>query len=708
MENMDKDVKMGREEKEKVLNIAKERLKLAIEADSHNRSAALDDLKFIEGDQWDGDERQRRSDRGRPCLQVNMLPKFVKQVCGEMRKNKIQIKVHPVDSEADVELAKIREGMIYAVEYQSNAESIYDHAGDMLVKCGYGAWRILTRYSENVEDPFEQEIYMERVENPFSVYLDVSAKDRNYADAKWGFVISKMTREMFKKEFGEDKLPGGSIETGPIGTIDEYWWDKDNITVAEYFDTEYETKTMCKLSDNNVMELEEAERYIESAKISFEEIKNTNPEEAVGDEIIPEIVRKREVQIPKIKWRKITASEILEEQDWAGSYIPLILITGEETNIGGKKHIKGLIRDAKDPQRMLNYWSTSACETVALAPKAPWLATAKMIEGYEEDYANAHIDNLPFLLYNREPEFPQAKPERTNVGQPPVAIFTEIGRAEQNIKDTIGLYNADIGDTSNEHLRDVSGRAIMARQVPGDNATFVFLDNMAQGVAYSGKIINDLLPKLKTSEANAKLRNLDGTETFAPINTTIGKALKTVAGNPEKFAGMNQDKLKTAGMSKGWGASFNDITKGKYDIVIKSGPTFATQRVETVDNLIRVATAANMNLVDKYFIVKYSDWPGADEYANVLKRMIPPGILPPEEGGAPMPQGPSTDEQLEAKKLQLEEMKARTEQLKLQLQTLKLQQEIQGGRANIRKEILEIQRELEAPVHPADQGGSMM
>lgn len=706
MESLDSII-LAETETEKILRIAKERLKMAVDADNHNRLAALEDLRFLNGEQWDSSERQKRTDRGRPCLQINVLPKFVKQICGEMRKNKVQIKVRPIDSQADMELAKIREGMIYSIEYLSNAESIYDYAGEMLVRCGYGAWRVLTRYVENEDNPFMQEICLERIDNPLSVYMDVESRDKNFADARWGFILSKMSRRKFEEEFGKDKIPGGGIITGPIGTTDEYWWDKDNVTIAEYFDTEYETKQMCKLSDGQSLEEKDATIYIESAKDTFSKIGEKDPTIGAEEELIPYVVQKREVKIPKIKWRKITASHILDEKDWAGSIIPIILVTGEEMNIGGKKYIKGLIRDAKDPQRLLNYWHTNACETIALAPKTPWMATPRMIEGFEEDYDNAHLDNLPVLHYNPDPDFPQERPERIPSGQPPVAIFTEIGRAEQSIKDTIGMYNTDVGDTTDEHLRDVSGRAITARQQPGDNATFVYLDNMAQGIAHGGKIVNDLIPKINVEPRSVRMRRTDGSETFAPINTTVGEALDTVKSNPQKFGGMDVEKLQKTMLEKGADGSFNDITQGKYDIAISTGPTFATQRAEAVENIVRIATAVNMNPVDKYFIIKNSDFPGSDEYAEVIKRTIPPGVLPPEEGGAPMPQGPNTAEQLDMQKIKLDEMKARTEQMKLQLQIVKLKKEIEGDKGGVRKEILGMLQELNAPEHPADLMGGM-
>jgi hypothetical protein len=695
------------QETDELLEKARKRLKKSVDSDSHNRIAAIEDLRFLQGDQWDQGEKQRRKNRGRPCLQINVLPKYSKQVCGEMRMNKSQIKVHPVDSKADLQLSRIREGIIYNIEYLSNAEAIYDHAGKMLVDCGYGAWRVCTRYIDDEEDPFLQEIYMERILNPFSVYMDPDTKDQNFADAEWAFIISKMSKDEYEDEYGEKFDPGGDLQEQPtVGTNNEHWWDRDNVTVAEYFYKEYNEKKMCYLSDGQSLEKEAANEYIAKAKATYAKVREANPEQAPDDSKIPTILKERTVKIPKIKWKKITARRILDEKDWAGTFIPIILVTGEETNIEGKKFIHGLIRDAKDPQRMLNFWHTSACETVALAPKAPWIATARMIEGYEGDYLSANEDNLPVMKYNIDPSAaPGMKPERLPAANPPSAIFSEIARAEQNIKDTIGMYNTDVGDSSNEHLRDLSGAAVRARQMPGDVATYVYPDKMMQAIAHGGKIINDLIPHIYDTERDVRIRNADGTESFVPINTTVDKALGAVQDNPQRFQNMDVNKLQQEN-KKNPAAQFNDIRVGKYDIVISTGPTFATQRAEAVESMVKLATASKMSPVDKYFILHNSDFPGAEEYAAVIKRMIPTGLMPPQPGEPVMPPPPPPpQQQVLIAKTQTEGLKQKTEQLKLQVELMKLQKEIKGSDTEVEKKVIQMLQEISMPAgeHPADQ-----
>ena len=702
------------EEIEDLLRLAKKRAKKAIDADKHNRAEAIDDLKFKQGlNQWDEGEKRRRKDHGRPCLQINVLPKYSAQVCGELRRNKVRIKVRPTSAKGNLTVAKLREGLIYNIEYASSAESIYDYAGKMLVDCGYGAWRILTRYTES--NPFLQEIYMERILNPFNVYFDPETKDQNFADAKWAFVFSKMSKKEFEEEYPGVELPGntGIGIAQMVGSSDEYWYDADTVTVADYFYTEYEKKKMVKLSDGQILEKEEADKIIEGWQKTLEDIKASQAPggdlQPIDDTQIPTIVEEREIKKPKIKWAKITGDDVLEEQDWPGKYIPIVLVTGEEVNIEGKRYINGLIRNAKDPQRMLNFWHTSAAETVALAPKAPWIATAAMIDGYEGDYSTANEENMPVMLYNIDPAAPGVKPERLGAGQVPQAIFSEIQRAEQNIKSCIGMFNSDVGDQG----RELSGKAIFARQLPGDTATYIYPDNLQKAIAHGGKIINDLIPHIYDTKRDARLRAIDDTESFAPINSTAGDVLASVNSSPGIYSGVDKKDLMETISKKGVLGKYNDITEGDYDVVITTGPAYQTQRVEAAENMLKLITAARqVHPLDKYYLAKNIDFPGSDstEYVEALRKMVPPNLLPPKEGEKPQPQAPPPPQaQVLMLKMQTEQAKMKTEQARQQVSLARLMNETKETDREIRQTILKILSELHSP-QPAEanmiqQGG---
>jgi hypothetical protein len=706
---------------EDLLKRAKKRIKLMVDAEDHNRRNAVRKLKFKNGDQWEEAIKRRRQNRGRPTLQVNQWPKYSNQVCGEMRQNKVQVSVKPLDNKASIEQAKIRSGIIKDIEYYSSAETIDDHSGQMLVDCGYGASRVKTRPTE--ENPFIQEIYFESIDNPLCVYMDPEAKDRLYADAKDGMIYTKITEETFKETYPEIDYPGRSLIgkiASTFGAGDEFWYDKGAVSVAEYYYTEETPKKMCLLSDGQVLSKDEADKFIAEAKANYAKAENLslvegtsgeNTIQQVDDSAIPTVVKETEIKEKKIKWALMTGSEIIDEEDVPFDYIPIVLITGRYTNIEGKKYFSGLFQDTEDPSKMLNYWVSTAAEVIALGPKAQWQGTEKMIEGYKDQYEDANEDNAPFLPYNIDPDaakFGAIKPERTPTPQINPAILNEIDRCMQFIKDSIGMYNADVGDQG----RELSGIAITKRQQPGDISTFIFMDQLAKGIAHRGKIANSGISRVYDTERQVRIRD-DSSESFSPINTTAARALTMINESPGSFQKINRDKLQKQ-YDKDPFSNYNHLSEGHYDVVITTGPAFATQRQEAMEMFVKLAVAAKVTPLNMYLILKNSDFPGAQEAAEIYKRLVPAGIIPPKEGDTPLPPVPPPPQaQILMAKTQVEAAKQKTEQIKLEVEKLKLSKELTTSRAGMRGEALQIVEELSAPAgqHPADmamlnQGGA--
>ena len=743
---------MDMPKKEDLLELAKKRLKRCLEADQHNRLAAIEDLKFSIGiDQWDPADKQRRSQRGRPTIQINLLPKYIKQVTGEMRQSRGRVDVKPVDSRADVHLAHVRKGIIHNIEYLSNAESIYDQAGKMCVTCGYGAWRINTRETE--EDPFVQEIYMEYIKNPFQVYLDPAAKDPMGADSEYGFVLRKISRDEFKEEYPDFEPPGNMLETN-VGLSNENWYDKENVTVAQYYVRKKVTKKMWRMKDGQILTEEEVEKVhkawderkkaidmaIQEAQQKMAQqqaMQQTGqppmeqpgnqpmggqppqgpppaqgippsgqppqgqPPQEIPDEMEPrpEVKKTAESYTWKVTSYKITAADILKEEEVPGRYIPLVLVKGEETNIEGKPYNEGLIRQAKDPQKLFNYWTTSAAETVALAPKAPWIGTAKQFEGYEDDYKNANVENFPMLYYNSDGDAPP--PQRQHAADPPVAIFTQIAQAQENIRQTIGMYKADVGEDTPER----TGAAVTRKQIPGDTATYIYPDNLRKAREHSGKIILWMIPEIYDSERDVRLRDVDDAETTVPINTPAGAALKMITQYPERFTGMDINELKNFIKDKGRDEIYLDMSVGKYDLVVTSGPNFATERQETSESMQRIVAAyPDLMKIGGDIIMGNMDIKDADKLASRMEKVLPLQLREQKEGEPPpqaMPPPPQV--QLMIEKTNTEKIKQQKEQLKTKVEMIKLFKETKETEVELRKEILKVLAELTGPQHPADQ-----
>lgn len=714
-------------------------LKMAVDAEEHNRVQSIEDLRFLNGDQWDEDEKKRRKRRKRPMLTINMLPEKVDKVVGDMRQNRARVKVRPASSDANPELARIREGMIMKIEYKSNAAAIYDYAGGRMVECGEGAWRVLTRYCE--DNPFVQEIYLKLIKNSFLVYLDPKAEGPMREDAKWGIIATKMKREDFKEQFPKATPPVDNMKWGQ-GLGSEQWYDSDTVTVAEYFYMEKVKKTMCLMSTGEVMEEKEAQKLIKE----WEEKYETTPEEPQEGSLVtgmtpppvapppmpgvpappispmpmasaptvapfappkPEVKKKKEVEVERIKYKKLTACDVLEgPKDVPGKYIPIVKIRGKERNVEGKDYVRGLVRDGKDPQRLVNYWNTSTAEYIALAPKSPWQGTAKMFEGYEEDYANANVDNIPFLKSNPDPDMPGTMPQRRGPGEPPIALFTQVQNAERNLNTVLGT-GPDLRDVA----PDASAKSLIQRQKPHELSTFVFIDNLAQGQLYTYKIINEMIPEVYDTERDVEMRQLDGAETFVPINMRAEDALKMLENNPRRYSGMDISKLRESILRNGGDSRFNDIGIGKYDIQVDLGPSFATQRQETADKFVMLAqTNPALWKIAGDLIVESLDVNKATELAERLRKTLPPGLVKPRAGEPPTPPPPvSPQMQLMVEKAKTERARQEKEKIKQQVELIRLKTELvrqyketKATDTEIRKQILKALMELHSPQHPAD------
>jgi hypothetical protein len=691
-----KEKKMSKEKEAEFLEKCMKRLKMAIDADNHNRTAAIEDLKFINGDMWDSGEKQQRSLDKRPCLQINLLNKFLNQIVGEQRQNRVMIKVRPEDGQADEPTAKIIAGLVAKIQHKSKFKVIGNFAFDQCVKSGYGAWEVLTR--KTPENPFEKEIYLRLLKNPFVVYLDPEPDDPD--EAMWGFVITKMNKDEFEEKYPGFTKPDDFFNKGQ-GIGSEHWYDKDTVTVARYYVRESEKKKRVQMSDGEVMDEDKAKEIIASWQKTYNDLKKQGQE--VSKMVVPSIIREDEEECYKVKCYTVTAFDVLDEKDWPGSMIPLVLMTGRETNIEGKRYIKGFVRDAKDPQKLFNYWYTSAAEHIALAPKSPWVASAKMIEGYESDYLQSNTRNIPVLKAKHDPNFPRMMPQRQPPVQPPAAMFQAINDARQNIHDSIGMANRDVmGQAGPER----SGIAIRQAQMPADIGTMDIFEHYADAVERTGRIIVDMIPNVYDTDRDVTVRNVDETEQFVPVNTNAKSALERMQKEPNKFQGMNLEHLKNMMNTKGGSAHYNSLKFGKYGVVIDTGPATSTLRQEAGEKFMQLLQTPMGSLLERIapdLVIKNFDFLEADEFARRAKKILPAGLVEPKPGDPPSkPLPPAPAVQLMMAKSQTEQAKQKTQQVALQVKLVQLYKETKETDTEVRSQILEILNQLYADKHPAD------
>jgi hypothetical protein len=617
-----------------VLSTARDRLSMAISAYSESREDELDDLRFYAGSpdnqwQWPADVLatrgavQGQTINARPCLTINKLPQHVHQITNDQRQNRPGIKVIPVDDNADVEVAEIFNGMIRHIEYISDADVAYDTACENQVAYGEGYIRILTEYCD--DDTFDQDIKIARVRNSFSVYMDPLIQDPCGSDAKWCFITEDLSQDEYHRLF-PNASPLSTLETLGVGDQNlSQWLNTNTIRIAEYFYCDYERKTL-NLYPGNVTAFE------------------GTPEDKQLKAVYGKPKKSREADIKKIKWCKINGYEILEEQEWAGSCIPVVRVIGNEYEVEGRIYISGLVRNAKDAQRMYNYWTSQEAEMLALAPKAPFIGYGGQFEGYESQWKTANTNNWPYLEVNPDVTDGQGAilplPQRA---QPPMAssglMQAKLG-ASEDIKSATGQYNASLGQQSNER----SGRAILARQREGDVGTYHYQDNLARAVRYVGRQLIDIIPKIYDTQRIARIIGIDGETKMVKIDPTQAEPVRKI----QNQEGIVIDKIYNPSV-------------GKYDVVVATGPGYATKRQEALEAMAQLLQGnPQLWTVAGDLFVKNMDWPGAQEMAKRFAKTIDPKLM----------QEADENPALQAANQQMQAMAAELDQLHQMLQNV--------------------------------------
>ncbi len=567
-------------------------------AESSLRSQAVDDFKFIwvAGHQWDNNFGRLRGNR--PKYEFNKLRQAVKQVINDMRMNTPSIKIRATE-DGDVKLAEIRQGLIRNIEAQSRADEAYDWAGLYAVSAGYGVWRVTTGYTD--DDTFDQEIRIERVHNPFSVRFDPSATKLDRSDARFAFVEDSVPRAEFRRRWPKAEIT--SFDSALTSDCRDWYRDKE-IRFAEYWQKVPVKKEILLLSDGRVVD---AEDFDEEAAAQGQLDPMGQP---MGEPITVE--QRRTVDGHKITMEIVSGEETLEGPfDWPGQYIPLVPVWGDIVHVDGRDQWYGMGRMARDAQVLYNFERSNFAEVIANQPKSPYMYTPKQIEGFEREWRDLAVDNAPGLPYNPDPTAPGIRPMREPPPQLSPGYMAALQLSSDDLKSTTGIFDPSLGARSNE----TSGRAIIARQREGDVANFDYQDNISRAILFTGIIVNDLIPHIYDSERQIRILGEDGSEEFLAINKPVWDEA-----------------------SQSW-QTVNDLRQGKYDVTISTGPSYTTQRMETLEAMMQLAQGNGPDaMLARYGALKAMDTPGMQEVLDAYRKLlVNQGLLPPGEGDEPPP-----------------------------------------------------------------------
>jgi len=625
-----------------VIEEAKEFLRFCSDNDSNNRVEALDDLKFAGGDQWPVEIQNSRLLESRPYLTINKIDAYCRQITNQQRQQRPRMKAHGMNTESDEKVAEVITGICRHIENQSDADAAYDNAFDFAVRMGWGFWRITHDYP--TPNSFDQEIYIKRIENPFMVYFDPNSNEPDGSDAEKCLITEVISKEAFRKMYpGADD--GGGFTPRGTGDSQSEWITREDIRIAEYFYTEMKRMKLLLLSDGTTC---------------YEDEK---PPETVLQDAGIYVVSKRETIKKKIKWCKLTGMQILEQRDWPGRHIPVVPVYGQQLIVDSKKKKFGLTRMAKDPQRMYNFWSTALTESVALAPKAKFLLAEGQDEGHEMEWNTANIKSMPVLRYKQTDSEgrPAPVPTRIQPEPPPAGMVTALQGLDGDLKAVVGIY-----DPTQLPNGQQSGKAINGMQQQTDMTNFHYYDNLTRSIRQTGRIILDLIPHIYDKERVLRIIGADGKGELVTLNQRA----------------MDEQGVETV---------LNDVTVGEYDVVMETGPGYASKRQEAVESMVQmlqVDPALMQQAGDLVF--RNMDFPGADIIADRLAAANPLAQIDEKSDIPPQAQ------------MQLQQSQATIQQLQQELQAMQMDMKYRASLEQQKQEAETQRKQMDVDVRRED------
>lgn len=622
------DVSTPAQRKEAFLQLARDRFTLSKNASDTQRSEMQEDQNFYcptdANGQWDPVAIAARKQQDRPILTINRMPGFVGHVANNMRQARPAIKIVPTgEPGANDDMAEVRQGIVRYIEQNSRADIPYDTSFESMCITGLGWMRVVDDWAS--PDSFDKDLYIRWVKNTFSVYWDPFCQQPDWSDMKFAFVVNDLTRREFVAKYGDsyDAVDGNLFKS--IGDQSAEWFAGQKIRVAEYFYVEHQDDILCEMLDKTT-------RFYSELRGGAGSEYRLQTEES-GDRVLylgeEPIGRTRKAKRPIVKWALITGLDVIQERVWKGKYIPLIPVIGNQIQKNGETILVGMVRYAREPQRMYNYAYSSFVETVALAPKAPFVAEVDQVpDGLVEEWRDSNKMPTAVLRYKRVVAEGAngavlVPPPVRQQAEPPIAAFVQLlTLCDQMMKSVFSIYDASLGQRGPQE----SGLAINARKIESDNGTYNWGDNFIRSLRYLGLVLDDLSPH---------------------YYNTPGRVLQVTQEDQTLRKLVLNEEFEENGQKK----HFDLSTGGKYTVVISTGPSYQTLRNEASAQMMELIKADPQLLqIAGDLFVETLDFPGKEAIVERLRKALPAQLQPQDKDGPQIPP------QVQAQMAQMQQM----------------------------------------------------
>ncbi len=530
---------------------ARDRLEIANEAETDNRKRAKQAMLFREGEQWDAPKDVDDSIE----LTINLTDSFVHRVVNNIKQQRPRGKCHPVGDGADIEIADVLNGIGRHIETRSEASVAYDKAAERAVDAGFGYFRILPEFVD--PKSFDKDLRITPIMNIFTVSMDPAAIMPSGADQNWCILSVKEKKQEYRRNNPNAPMSDWNDISRDTRTAD--WEDKEEIRLAEYFRVREKAEKLYRIKGKGGEDFTRYKSELplnDDGKFDIEDVKLRLAPRGLW------IADERDSVRRQVEWFKLNGLKVIERQILPGQYIPVFRVEGNAMDIDGKIRRRGMVESMMDPARMVNYGEVAKIKRLGLAPKAPWVAAEGQLDGHPEwDDANQKAYNVltykPVIIETSGGPIPMPPPAR----QPPAQIEAGFSEFVQGMRSNL-LAVAGMPSEPGQDPQGVvvSGQAIKRRQFLSDQSHFQYYDNLTLAIAQCWRVMVEWIPHYFSEERMQRVIGDDSTPQMVKIN----------------------EKVTEGGVSK----VKNNLSVGRYDVVMDTGPGYETKREEGADALI--------------------------------------------------------------------------------------------------------------------------
>lgn len=523
----------------------------------------------------------------RPCMVIDQTDQYMRQVTNDARMSPPGLRATPIDDKADLRVAEDLQGLFRHIERVSRANRAYLTALDWSCTIGRGAFRIDSVLVNKALNHWEPRVG--RIANALDVYFDPYSVEVDGSDQTDAMIIKTYSPATFRRRWPTSET-AGSWDNGRYSG----WCLRDEIRVAEWHSV--------RERSDKVLVTETGDEVTEEA---LREMLTVNP--MLG-------YREESRSVPVCSVRFVTEHDVLDETEFPAPHIGLIPVYGDDRYTTEGRELFGMVRRAADAGRLSNYLVSNFAEAINSQTRAQWVGPAEAFKGYEKKWALSNSSGEAYLPFNTtdpdNPDKPLQPPVRNAVDLQIMGYVGAIQTTATLIQGALGMYQASVGSRSNE----TSGVAIARRKSESDVGTYHYIDNLSESIAYGGRIIMAMLPRVFDTPRVMRILGEDDKPDHVRID-------------PDASVPFQQEQ---GGDGKGMHVLNPSI--GTYDIHVEVGPSFASKREETASTLAELY-GRNPQLMqatgDIYF--ENQNFPGAEKIAKRLRSLLPPPVKAADE-----------------------------------------------------------------------------